>query len=66
MLFCDLVNRIEGRNEIIKGIERNPKNKTQALANINKVLEHLRSLPKMNSRYLWSGKDIVEGDENII
>ena len=65
VLFCDLVNRLEGRSEVIKGIERNPKNRTQALANLNKVLEHLRGLPKMNSRYLWSGKEIVDGNENV-
>ena len=65
VLFCDLVNRLEGRSEVIKGIERNPKNRTQALANINKVLEHLRGLPKMNSRYLWSGKEIVDGNEYV-
>lgn len=66
VMLCDLVNRLEGRSEIIKGIERNPKNKTQALANINKVLEYLRAFPKMNSRYLWSSKEIIEGDEYVI
>ena len=65
VLFCDLVNRLEGRTEVIKGIERNPKNRTQALANINKVLEYLRGMPKINSRYLWSGKEIVDGNEYV-
>jgi Calponin homology (CH) domain len=66
VLICDLINRIEGKIEIIKGIERNPKNRTQALANINKALEYLRNIPKMNSRYLWSNKEIVDGDEDTI
>lgn len=66
VMFCDLVNRLEGRTEIIKGIERNPKNRTQALANINKVLEYLRTFPKINSRYLWSAKEIIDGEEYVI
>ena len=66
VLLCDLINRIEGRTEIIKGIERKPKNRTQALANVNKALEYLRGLSKISSKYLWSGKEIVEGDENVI
>ncbi|CAG9330151.1 unnamed protein product [Blepharisma stoltei] len=66
VLFCDVINRLEGRKEAIKGVERAPKNRTQALTNVNKVLEFLRTHPKMNSRYLWSGKNILEGDEYII
>ena len=65
VLFCDLVNKLQSRSEVIRGIERNPKNRTQALANVNKVLEHLRAQPKMNSRYLWSSKEIVDGNENV-
>jgi Calponin homology (CH) domain len=66
VLFCDLINRLEGKSEPVKGIERNPRNRTQALANMSKALDHLRNLPKMNSRYLWSGKNIIEGDEFIV
>lgn len=66
VLFCDVVNRVEGKSEVIRGVERNPRNRTQALANINKVLEYLRSLPKMNARYLWSGKSIIDCDELVV
>ena len=66
VLFCDLVNRLEGRSAPIKGLERNPKNKTQALANVNKMLTYMRKFPKMNSRYLWSSNDILQANENVI
>ena len=66
VIFCDIINRIEGKTITIKGVERNPRNRTQALANINKALEYLRTLSKMNARYLWSSKNIIEGDEFVI
>ena len=66
VLYADLVNRLEGKAEVIKGIERNPKNRTQALSNLTKTLEYLRSQEKMNSRFLWSGKEIVEGRQDSI
>lgn len=66
VLFCDLVNRVEGKAEVIKGIERNPRNRTQALANINKALDYLRNQPKMNARHLWGSKDVIDGDEMVI
>jgi hypothetical protein len=66
VLYADLVNRLEGKSEVVKGIERNPKNRTQALSNLNKTLEYLRSQEKMKSRYLWSGKEIVDGIEESI
>ena len=66
VLYADLVNRLEGKSEVIKGIERNPKNRTQALSNLTKTLEHLRSQEKMNSRFLWSAKEIVEGRQDSI
>lgn len=66
VLYADLVNRLEGKSEVIKGIERNPKNRTQALNNLTKTLEYLRSQEKMSSRFLWSGKEIVEGQPEPI
>lgn len=66
MLICDVINRIEGRTEVIKGVERAPKNRTQALTNVNKTLEFLRTHPKMNSRYLWSAKNVLDGDEYVV
>lgn len=66
VLYADLINRLEGRSEVIKGVERNPKNRTQALSNLTKSLEYLRSQEKMSSRFLWSGKEIVEGRQEAI
>lgn len=66
VILCDIINRLQGRSGGIKGCERNPKNRTQALTNVNKVLEFLRSYPKMNARYLWSAKEILQGDENVV
>jgi hypothetical protein len=66
VILGDLINRLEGRNEVLRGIQRHPKNNTAALTNINKALEFLRQFPKMNPRYLWSGQNILRGDENVI
>jgi hypothetical protein len=66
VFLCDLINRLEGRQEALKGVQRNPKNNTAALANVSKALEFLKSFPKMNSRYLWAGPKLIEGNENVI
>ena len=59
VFLCDLINRLEGKSEIILGIQRNPKNTTTALANINKALEHLKGKPKMSAVHLWEPKKIL-------
>jgi hypothetical protein len=66
VLFCDLLNRLEGRTEVIKGVERNPKNRTSVQANFAKALAYLRSFDKMNSRYLWALADLMAGVEDVI
>ena len=66
VLFCDLLNRLEGRTEVIKGVERNPKNKTSVQANFSKALVYLRSFDKMNSRYLWALTDLMAGVEDVV
>lgn len=66
VLFCDLVNRCEGRVEKIKGITRKTITKSQIQVNINKVLEYLRSIEKFSSKYLWSGNDIAKGNRQVI
>ncbi|CAG9321173.1 unnamed protein product [Blepharisma stoltei] len=65
-LLCDLINRLEGRNEPIKGIQRVAKSITSHLFNINKGLEYLRSLPKINSDHLWAAEEIHDGSEEAI
>lgn len=62
VLYADLVNRLEGKIEVVK-VERNPRNRTQALSSLNKVLEYLRGQEKMKSRFLWASKELVDGDE---
>jgi hypothetical protein len=42
VFFFDLINRLNGKHEILKGVDRNPKNITSILANFNKALEYLR------------------------
>lgn len=42
VLFSDLLNRLQGRGEVVKGINRVPKNMTMIGANWDKVLGYLR------------------------
>lgn len=66
VLLCDLVNRLEGKNAVIRGIERYPRNNTAALANVTKALTVLRGFDKMGSRYLWSASDLMKGEAGVI
>ena len=66
MFLCDLINRLEGKSEIIVGIQRNPRNSTAALANIGKALEYLKGRPKMPATYLWEPKQILHENKNFI
>ncbi|CAG9310384.1 unnamed protein product [Blepharisma stoltei] len=63
VILCDIINRNEGKQEAIKGIERHPRNKAQVTSNISKVLEYLRSFPRMSAKFLWSNESIINGDE---
>ena len=66
MLLCDLINRCEGKNEIIKGIIRRTNTRSQIQVNINKVLEYLRTIEKFPSRNLWNNIEISKGNSLII
>ena len=66
VLLCDLVNRLEGKNAVIRGIERYPKNSTATLANLTKALTVLRAFDKLGSRYLWSAAELMKGEEGAI
>lgn len=66
VIFFDLVNKLNGRTPILNGIQRNPKNITCITANYSKVLSHLRTLPKMNARYLWAENQMMEGNSDVI
>jgi hypothetical protein len=56
VMFADLINRLAGRDEVIKGIARNPQgnNLSQVQANFNKIMDYFKMFPKFCSRYLWS------------
>ena len=66
VLLCDLINRCEGRNEILKGIIRKTSTKSQIQVNINKVMDYLRSLEKFPSRHLWNNQEILKGNSLVI
>ncbi len=43
VLFCDLVNRMEGRGDPrIRGVVRNPRNVSGIQANLKKLFEYFR------------------------
>lgn len=54
VFLCDLANRLSGRVDTIKGVDRNPKNVTSILTNFNRVLDYLRSFPRFCPRFLWA------------
>ena len=66
VLLCDLINRCEGRNEILKGIIRKTSTRSQIQVNINKVMDYLRSLEKFPSRHLWNNQEISKGNSLVI
>lgn len=66
VLFGDLINRLQGRDEVIKGIHRAPKNMTAISANFDKVLGYLKEFPRFSSRYLWAQSKAIEGNSDII
>lgn len=66
VIFFDLVNKLGGREQVLKGVHRNPKNVSSINANYSKVLTYMREFPKMNSRYLWSESLMMEGNNDVI
>ena len=62
VLFGDLLNRLRGREEVIKGLHRTPKNMTAISANFDKVLGYLKDFPRFSSRHLWSQQRAIEGN----
>ena len=55
-MFADLINRISGKDEVIKGVIRNPPSgmMSQIQVNFNKVMEYLKEFPRFSSRYVWA------------
>ena len=69
VMFADLINRLNGKNEVIKGINRNPPrrgNTSQVQANFTKVMSYFKAYPKFCSRYLWSQNEMIKGNTDVI
>ena len=66
VLFGDLLNRLGGRGDVIKGMHRAPKNMTAISANYDKVLGYLKEFPRFSSRYLWAHQKMIEGNTDVI
>jgi len=65
LIFIDIINRLEGRNEVIRGISRNSKSKSQINSNYLKTLDYLKGFQKMNPRYLNAQEHLSEGHEEV-
>ena len=65
LLFVDIINKLEGKNEVIRGINRSSKSRSQVNSNYLKVLEYLRSFEKANPRYLQAQEYLIEGNEEV-
>ena len=65
VIFIDLINRIEGKHETIKGVNRKPETKTHVLANYQKLMNHLGKFEKMNPRYLFAQDYLIQGNEDV-
>lgn len=65
VLFIDLINRLNGKNEILKGIFREPKQNSHFEINFRKLFEFLADLPKFNPRYLWLSSSLILENEDV-
>jgi hypothetical protein len=65
LIFVDLINRLESKHDTIKGINRNPKNKSYINTNFQKLMDYLRAFEKMNPRYLNAIEHLVDGNEDV-
>ena len=64
-MFIDLINRLESKHEVIKGVQRKPKAISQSRINFEKVLDFLKQNEKMNSRYLYAEEYLLNGDHDV-
>eukprot|EP00761_Pharyngomonas_kirbyi_P000120 gb/GECH01000120.1/.p1 GENE.gb/GECH01000120.1/~~gb/GECH01000120.1/.p1 ORF type:complete len:784 (+),score=208.52 gb/GECH01000120.1/:1-2352(+) len=61
--LCDFVSFLFKRE--IPGVAKNPKNNAAAVSNINRALQILREQKSMPPRYLWSTKEILNGNNKV-
>lgn len=65
VIFIDLINRLEGKHETIKGAVRKPDTKTQIVANYLKLMTFLKRFERMNARYIFAQDYLMEGNEDV-
>lgn len=65
LIFSDLLNKLEGRQEVIKGIIRNNDSKGNINANYLKIMHFLQKSEKMNPRYFGAQEYLVGGNEDV-
>ncbi|CAD8140220.1 unnamed protein product [Paramecium pentaurelia] len=65
VIFFDLINRLTGRDEVLKGALRNPKSLREIRHNYRRVLEYLKQLERMSYTYLNSEQSLIDGDEGV-
>lgn len=63
VIFADIINRIESKNEVLTGIARKPKKTAEIHANYTKVFDFLAKFEKMNKRCLYCYEAFLEGKE---
>ena len=53
---------------MIKGVNRNPPkgNVSQIQANFTKVMNYFKDFPRFCPRYLWSTKQMIDGNPDVI
>jgi len=62
--LAEIIEKLEGRT--IPGIDRKPARTAGAYNNVNRVLSILREKKNIDPTYLWSVKEILAGDEEVI
>ena len=70
VVFCDIINRCEARNDVIKGIIRSPFTKAQIKININKAVEYIRQMkllyPYIKDIYSSLEEELINENDYVI
>jgi hypothetical protein len=62
--LAEIVERLEGK--VVPGIDKRPSKTAAIYNNVNRVLTLLRTRKNLNPKYLWSTREIMNGDEDVI
>ena len=66
VLLCRIVQRCELMRGAIPGVAKNPRNTAAALNNVKNAMEYLKRRRNMPIEFLYSAKEVVEGDTDVI